>query len=121
MPRNEAWTPDELILALDLYFRLPPNHASGNDPQIAALSRVLNLMAGDKAKDPARFRNPNSVYMKLRSFLRFDPTYKGVGLKRGGKLEEAIWKGFAGNRALLRKTAASIRNRAVGQRQLEAL
>ncbi len=46
--------------------------------------------------------------MKLCNFLRFDPDYKGKGLTAGGKLEEVIWNEFAGNRPLLRETAASI-------------
>ena len=122
MPRNDPWTPDELILALELYFRLPPNHASKSHPEIISLSKVLNLMAGRaRAKDPARYRNPNGVYMKLCNFLRFDPEYTGKGLRRGGKLEEAIWRGFANDSTLLRRTAKAIRNRAVGKRQLEAL
>ena len=30
MPRNPAWTRDELILALDLYFRLSPSGINDN-------------------------------------------------------------------------------------------
>jgi 5-methylcytosine-specific restriction protein A len=121
VPRNEAWTPEELILALDLYFRLPPNHSSSADPQVISLSRILNLMNGAATAKDASYRNANSVYMKMRNFLRFDPTFTGAGLKKGGKLEAAIWKGFADDRALLKRTAKLIRTRAIGKRQLEAL
>ncbi len=59
----------------------------------------------------ARFRNPNGVYMKLCNFLRFDPTYKGAGLRAGGILEEQVWKEFAHDRARLAETAEAIRAR----------
>jgi 5-methylcytosine-specific restriction protein A len=49
--------------------------------------------------------------MKLCNFLRFDPTYKGTGLRAGGILEEQIWKDFAHERARLTETAEAIRAR----------
>lgn len=110
MPRNPPWTRDELILALDLYFRANPLHTSEKNPEIRALSRLLNeLPVHAERPDRAVFRNPNGVYMKLCNFLRFDPDYKGKGLTRGGKEEEAVWKDFAADRARLRSTAAAIR------------
>lgn len=96
MPRNASWTAEELILALDLYFRLPSTKASEHDPRIQELSRILDG------------RNPAAVYMKLRNFLRFEQSPKRHGLARGGKLEQAIWRGFAPDRALLRRTARQI-------------
>ncbi len=85
-----------MILALDLYFRLPPNSTSKGNPLIIELSDILNRLPihPDRA-DAERFRNPNGVYMKLCNFLRFDPSYAGVGLKAGPHHEEEIWNEFA--------------------------
>ena len=47
--------------------------------------------------------------MKLCNFLRFDPTYKGTGLRAGGILEEQVGKEFAHDR--LAETAEAIRAR----------
>lgn len=116
MARNAPWTAEELILALDLYFRVPPTRAAQNDPRIVELSRILNKLAGRAAaKDPSRYRTPASVYMKMRNFLRFDPSYTSAGLTRGARLEWAIWKGFSDDRYLLRRTAKGIIDRVKGK------
>lgn len=109
--RNPKWHRDELILALDLYFRHPPNHISKSHPEVIKLSSLLNeLPLFPDRPDKERFRNPNGVYMKLCNFLRLDPSYKGTGLSRGGKDEEVVWDAFADNRALLKGTADTIRS-----------
>jgi 5-methylcytosine-specific restriction protein A len=110
MPRNPTWTRDELILALDLYFRVNPLHTSERNPEIQALSRLLNeLPVHGERVDEQRFRNPNGVYMKLCNFLRFDPDYHGSGLTRGGRLEQEVWDEFSSRRTGLAATAAAIR------------
>jgi hypothetical protein len=43
---------------------LPDN----DDAEIIELSRTLNSLFGEQAKDAALFRNPNGVYMKLANF-----------------------------------------------------
>ncbi len=111
--RNPKWTRDELILALDLYFRNPPGKISSDHPEIVQLSALLNQLPVHPQKEKfQKFRNPNGVYMKLCNFLRFDPNYSGKGLQAGGKLEEEIWNEFAGNRTKLAQIAASIRENA---------
>ena len=110
MARNPLWTRDELILALDLYFRVNPGRASANHTEIRKLSKLLNALPVHAERvDEAVFRNPNGVYMKLCNFLRLDPEYKGKGLQRGGKLEESIWQEFGADRERLRQTAMMIR------------
>ena len=109
--RNPPWNRDELILALDLYFRLNPVKASTSHREIKALSRLLNkLPRKDANVDYPLYRNPNGVYKKLCNFLRFDPSYKGKGLTHGGKLEKVIWHEFAGDQITLAQTAKAIRN-----------
>ncbi|MBD2015301.1 HNH endonuclease [Microcoleus sp. FACHB-53] len=109
--RNPPWQRDELILALDLYFRYPPNTISKTHSEVVKLSEVLNsLPIHINRLDKDKFRNPNGVYMKLCNFLRFDPAYQGIGLVSGGKLEEDIWREFSSNKAELRKLANVITN-----------
>lgn len=108
-PRNPPWQRDELILALDLYFRHPPKTVSQTHPAVIELSELLNaLPIHANRPDGERFRNPNGVYMKLGNFLRFDPNYEGAGLSRGGKLEEQIWNEFAEDRERLQRLATAI-------------
>lgn len=108
--RNPVWSRDELILALDLYFRVSPSHTSDKNPEIIELSEILNsLPIHPSSARVEKFRNANGVYMKLCNFLRFDPEYKGAGLKAGGRLEEEIWQQFSNNRTALQDAAHAIR------------
>ncbi len=94
--RNPPWERDELILALDQYFRRRPTAYGKDDPEVLALSKVLNALPIHKDRpDKARFRNANGAYMKLCNFLALDPTYEGKGLERGGKLKQRIWNEFS--------------------------
>ena len=108
--RNPIWARDELILALDLYFRYNPGRISRNHPKVIELSQVLNGLEihSQRADDPT-FRNPNGVYMKMCNFRRVDPSFEGSGLSRGGGLEEQVWEEFASDRERLRRIAAAIK------------
>jgi len=111
--RNPAWTRDELILALDLYFRHPPGHISKNHPEVRKLSNLLNaLPIHTDRPDAERFRNENGVYTKLCNFLRLDPSYSGRGLTHGGVEEESVWEEFAGDSKRLADVARAIRENA---------
>ena len=107
---NPTWARDELILALDLYFEHNPNSISARHASVRELSDILNRLPihGDLSGF-TKFRNPNGVYMKMCNFLRLDPTYKGKGLAKGSQGEEVVWSEFAGDRALLRRTADAIK------------
>jgi len=108
--RNPTWSREELILALDLYFKLGCSKFSSSHPEVIALSELLNKLSIHKDRpDAATFRNPNGVSMKLSNFLRLDPSYTGTGLERGGKLEESIWDEFATDRQKLSRAAQKVR------------
>ena len=108
--RNPKWTRDELILALNLYFRVNPLHTTKKHPMIRELSGFLNQLSLHAVRvDKERFRNPNAVYMKLCSFLRLDPEYAGKGLSAGSKLDKEVWGEFASDRDRLARTAWAIR------------
>jgi 5-methylcytosine-specific restriction protein A len=111
MKRNPPWTRDELILALELYFRVNPSHTSENNPEIQELSQVLNSLPIHATSDLRQnFRNPTGVYMKLCNFLRLDPSYKGEGLKAGSKLDSEVWNEFVGQTDRLIEVSKAIRS-----------
>jgi len=108
--KNPTWQRDELILALDLYFRLEPGQIHGRNAQVHELSELLNRLPihGPELRDHT-FRNANGVGLKLSNFLAIDPAYEGKGMQRYGKLDERIFREFAQDRARLHRIAARIR------------
>jgi 5-methylcytosine-specific restriction enzyme A len=111
--RNPKWHRDEIILALDLYFRLEPGQINHSNPAIIELSEVLNRLPIFKERpDEVRFRNPNGAAMKLGNLLAIDPNYHGKGLKGGGKLEKVVFEEFRNKRGQLGNIASTIREAA---------
>ena len=109
--RNPTWSRDELIVTLDFYLRHKPKIPNKNSKEIHELSDFLNRLQeklGGETFD--KFRNVNGVYMKIMNFLRFDPDYKGKGLKGGGKDEEVVWKLYSNDTVKLRSLSDSIRS-----------
>ncbi|GGH00169.1 hypothetical protein GCM10007415_40100 [Parapedobacter pyrenivorans] len=107
--RNPKWHKDELILALDLYFKLEPGQIHARNPATIELSQALNTLPFSATKtDAERYRNPNGVGLKLSNFLAIDPDYKGKGMQSYSKLDEQVFNEFRNNRALLRRLANNI-------------
>ncbi len=107
--KNPPWMRDELILALDLYFRVNPVKNTAEHPAIRELSGLLNALPFHPASEHHRaFRNPTGVYMTLCTFLRFDPNYRGKGLKGSTRLGREVWDEFAIDRTRLGATAVAI-------------
>jgi hypothetical protein len=72
--RNPSGTRDELILALDTYFRYPDARCNRTHPKVAELSRVQNQSPiHPHAAQGVEFRNPNGVSMKLASWRQEHP------------------------------------------------
>jgi 5-methylcytosine-specific restriction protein A len=108
--RNPPWQRDELILALDLYFRHRPDTISKQHPEVAALSELLNaLPIHPDRPNKQTFRNVNGTYMKLCNFLALDPAYQGKGLQAYGENDQAVWEEFAADRERLARLAEAIR------------
>jgi 5-methylcytosine-specific restriction enzyme A len=109
--RNPKWSRDELIVTLDFYLRHNPSIPDNKSSEISELSDFLNRLQvklGGETSD--KFRNPNGVYMKLMNFRRFDPSYEGKGLERGGKDEEVVWNLYSSNPNQLRELTESIKS-----------
>lgn len=98
--RNPPWIRDELILALDLYFKCRQSLPGPKSASVIELSHLLNQMGVmlQRTKDNATYRNPNGVSMKLMNFRRLDPLYINEGKKgltAGNKEEIVVWDEFA--------------------------
>lgn len=86
MKRNN-WTREELLVAFNLYCKIPFGTITGSNLKVQELSQLLNRTAG-------------AVAMKLCNFASFDPYHKerGVkGLAHGGKLDEIVYNEFVNN------------------------
>jgi len=107
MPRNRRWSRKELILALDLYFKIGPKGSSHTD--VIKLSETLNRLSdASKEGDPDKFRNPNGVGLKLSNFARLDGNYSGKAMTHGNKLEPVVWDEFNNKRTALATAVAHI-------------
>lgn len=109
--KNPKWHRKELILALDLYFKLEPGQIHARNPEIISLSETLNKLDIYKDKpDAVKYRNPNGVGLKLSNFLAIDPNYSGKGMSRFGKQDKEIFEEFSENISHLKKVASEIRS-----------
>lgn len=106
MPSNK-WTREELILAFNLYCKIPFGTIHIRNPQIIELAKILG-------------RTPSAVSWKLANFARLDPSLQDrniAGASHGSKLDIEIWKefnhdweklGFESEKLLAQKTGKSI-------------
>lgn len=85
---RRLWTREELILALNLYLKLPFGKLHHGTPEIIHLAQIID-------------RTPNSVAMRLSNFASVDPFHKERGIKglTGGiRQVEPIWIEFINNK-----------------------
>jgi 5-methylcytosine-specific restriction protein A len=112
--RNPSWNRDELILALDLYFKNPASPPGKTSAEVVGLSNLLNKMRRLSGRDgDETYRNANGVYLKLMNLRSLDPAYTAqgkVGMQSGGTLERVLWEEFLGRREALRAEALVIRS-----------
>lgn len=108
--RNPKWHRDEIILALDLYFKLEPGKIHAGNPQVIELSEVINqLPIFDIKPDELKFRNPNGVSLKLSNFLAIDDSHDGKGMSSYSKLDAEIFYEFIKDKELLSQLAKTIK------------
>jgi putative restriction endonuclease len=85
--RSPNWIREELILAFNLYIKIPYGTITGSNPQVIELAQLIG-------------RTPNAVGLKLCNFAPFDPYHKARGVKglaNGGKLDGIIFREFTNN------------------------
>jgi putative restriction endonuclease len=81
---SNKWTREELILAFNLYCKIPFGTIHIRNPQIIALAKILG-------------RTPSAVSWKLANLASLDPTLKKrniAGASHGAKLDAEVWKEF---------------------------
>ena len=81
------WQREELLLALNLYCRLPFGQYHNRNPEIIKLAEYIG-------------RTPNAVAMKLSNFASFDPYHhaRGIkGLQNASQADRTIWDEFSAN------------------------
>ena len=84
---QKLWAREDLILAVNLYCKLPFGKMHKGNPEIVTLSNVID-------------RSPSAIARKLGNFASFDPTLKERGIKglsNSGKLDAKIWNEFYNN------------------------
>ncbi|MFD2168483.1 HNH endonuclease [Tumebacillus lipolyticus] len=109
MKSNSAspWQRDELILALDLYFRHHPSTLHKDHREIIGLSRLLNELPIHKERGE-KFRNPAGVFKTVWTFDIYDPNGTGKGFSHPSKLSEIVWNEYANDPANLQLVARRI-------------
>ncbi|HEY9818947.1 MAG TPA: HNH endonuclease [Candidatus Obscuribacterales bacterium] len=87
MNRRKPWTRDELIIAMNLYWKLPFGQFNHKTPIIIEVAEKLG-------------RTASSLAMKLSNFASLDPVQqaRGIqGLSGVSKADRIIWEEFAEN------------------------
>lgn len=87
MSLRKSWTRDELIIAMNLYCKLPFGKLDRRTPIIIEVAGKLG-------------RTPSSLAMKLNNFASLDPVQKarGIrGLSGASKADRQIWEEFETN------------------------
>ncbi len=86
MPSNK-WTREELIIAFNLYCKIPFGKIHIHNPEIISLAKILG-------------RTPSAVSWKLANLASLDPSLKKrniAGAPHGSKLDAEVWNGFVGD------------------------
>ncbi len=96
MPANEDWSPQEVLLALDLYLNRPEGHSTVPLEQIRNLAALIG-------------RSEGAVGNKIANIQAVDPTYPGAGRSHKGSLEAPLLHHWANRTAALRKEASRLR------------
>lgn len=109
------WTKEELILAFNLYLKLPFGKMHRSNPDINHLANLIG-------------RTPSSVAMRLTNFASIDPYHqaRGVsGLPGGAKQCQPIWDEFSSNRENLlfesERILAQLENQSLEVKYAESL
>jgi len=81
---QNLWTREELILAINLYCKIPFGRMHHGNPLIIEFANLIG-------------RTPSSVTFKLGNFASFDPSLRARGIKgavNASKLDKEIWDEF---------------------------
>lgn len=88
MAERNLWTKEELILAFNLYWKIPFGRMHTSNPDIIHLAQLIG-------------RTPSSIALRLVNFASVDPALQARGIKgmQGGlKQVQPIWDEYFNNR-----------------------
>ncbi|MFF8292593.1 HNH endonuclease [Streptomyces sp. NPDC016309] len=92
--RSPKWTRDELILACDLVVRNGWEGLPAEDPRVAELSELLQLLGAYPEEERAStYRNCNGVARKTYDIATHHPDYQGKPTN-GGRLDREVLRDF---------------------------
>ena len=80
-PGQRLWARDELLLAVNLYYKLTFGQLHSRNPSVIHLATLLG-------------RTPGSVAMKLGNLASIDSSLSQAGMRNGGKLDQQVWEEF---------------------------
>lgn len=84
MAKGQAWTRDELILAINLYCKIPFGKIDMRTLEVIQLAQQLG-------------RTPGSISYKLANFASIDPSLPRKGASNVSKLDIEVWQEFFNN------------------------
>lgn len=108
--RQKIWTRDELLIAFNLYCRIPFGQLRHGNPEIVKFAEKIG-------------RTPSALSMKLCNFASFDPSHQKrnvAGLKHSGKGDKKIWDEFNQNWEKLAFESQQALERVAGLKQIES-
>ena len=84
---KKVWIYEELILVLNLYYKIPFSRINYKHPLVIKSSQLIN-------------RTPSAVALKLVNFASLDPTLQArniSGMTHSAKADKEIWNEYYGN------------------------
>ena len=81
---QRLWTREELILAINLYYKIPFGQMHSRNPEVIKVAAILG-------------RTPGSIAYKLVNFASLDPSLQARGVKgasNASNLDKTIWLEF---------------------------
>lgn len=104
---NPHWTEDEVVLALELYFKRGGIVPGPSDPDVVALSHLLrSIPYHAEAARKESFRNPDGVTFKLQNLRQLAT---GKGLANTSRTDKSVWERFGNDQSATSARAALIR------------
>ncbi|GAA2418096.1 hypothetical protein GCM10010420_55660 [Streptomyces glaucosporus] len=108
--RNPKWTRDELILACDVVAQNGWKGLDAEDPRIAELSDLLQLLAAYPEEErAATYRNRNGAARKTHDIATHHPDYRGKPTN-GGRLDLEVLHDFLTRPAEMAQAAQLLRD-----------
>lgn len=98
MMSKNLWSREELLLTLNLYYKISFSKINYRHPEIIKLSKLIE-------------RTPSAVALKLVNFARLDPALQSrniSGMKHGAKADAIIWNEYYDNLEKLSYKSAHI-------------